>query len=199
MNTVFSYALTAVALLMTIVLHELGHGYVALWQGDFTAKDAGRLTLNPIKHVDPIGLVCLYVFKLGWAKPVPINPSRFTNYRKGMLLVSIAGVTVNLILAFLSAFLLRFFATNALLADFLSQLFFYNIAFFVFNLLPIPPLDGSRLITTFLPYRTQYVMAKYERYSYFLLLALSWSGLLARIMVPFMQRLASGVLRLVLR
>ena len=199
MNTVFSYALTAVALLMTIVLHELGHGYVALWQGDSTAKDAGRLTLNPIKHVDLIGLVCLYVFKLGWAKPVPINPSRFTNYRKGMLLVSIAGVTVNLILAFLSAFLLRFFATNALLADFLSQLFFYNIAFFVFNLLPIPPLDGSRLITTFLPDRTQYVMAKYERYSYFLLLALSWSGLLARIMVPFMQRLASGVLRLVLR
>lgn len=199
MNTILNYALTAVALLMTIVLHELGHGYVALWQGDATAKEAGRLTLNPIKHIDPIGLVCLYVFKLGWAKPVPIDPSRFKNYRKGMLFVSVAGVSVNLILAFLSALLMRFFASNALLMDFLSQLFFYNIAFFVFNLLPIPPLDGSRLITTFLPYRTQYVMARYERYSYFLLLALSWSGFLAKIMVPFMQHMASGILRVVLR
>lgn len=183
---------------MTIVLHELGHGYVALWQGDPTAKEAGRLTLNPLKHIDPIGLVCLYFFKLGWAKPVPINPSRFIHYRKGMLLVSVAGVTVNLILAFLSAFMLKIFASNVFVADFFSQLFFYNIAFFVFNLLPIPPLDGSRLITTFLPYRYQYVMARYERYSYFLLLALSYSGWLGKIILPLMHRLAYGVLHVVL-
>ena len=190
--------LTGVALLTTIVLHELGHGYSALKMGDHTAEKAGRLTLNPLKHIDPIGLVALYVFRIGWAKPVPINPYNFKNYRSGMIVVSLAGVTVNFILALLSAFCLLRIPMTSLWIYFFQLLFAYNVAFAVFNLLPIPPLDGSRLISTFLPMKTQYQLQKYQRYSYILLVILSLTGLLSKILRPLIQGLSLFILNLVI-
>ena len=152
-----------VAALTAIILHELAHGYAAMKNGDYTPKLYGRMTLNPLKHFDPLGF-CLFLFVgFGWAKPVPVNPSNFRNYRKGMFWVSVAGVLTNLALAFVSVPLYRLclilygqVASVTGLA-FLVQILFYfflymsviNVSLMVFNLLPIAPLDGFRIIQSF--------------------------------------------------
>lgn len=145
-----------IVLIVSLSLHEFAHAYVAYKNGDNTAKLAGRLTVNPIRHMDPIGFVCCVCFGFGWAKPVPVNPLKFRNIKKGMALVSIAGVIVNLTLAFI------FCAFYLLCAKYLPltnyfQIFIYvlcyfmfvlNLCFFIFNLLPIYPLDGFNLISS---------------------------------------------------
>ncbi len=148
------------ALMLAFCSHEFSHAYVAYKMGDPTAKALGRLTLNPFKHIDPIGFLCLFLFGFGWAKPVEINPLHFKNYRKGLVLVSLAGVTANLILAFVFSGI-YFFVGQLLLAStnlfliFLYYFLFYmiilNLSLFVFNLLPIFPLDGFNFIKAITP------------------------------------------------
>lgn len=163
----------AVALVFTIITHELAHGYIAYLNGDNTAKYAGRLSLNPLKHLDPMGTLFLIIFKFGWAKPVPIDERNFRNRRLGLFLVSIAGVTINFITAILSIFIIVAFTPYlGVFIKLLNYLAIYGLFFMVFNLIPIPPLDGSKILASVLPYKFQYYIYKFERYFMFLLLAM---------------------------
>ncbi|MBQ7353131.1 MAG: site-2 protease family protein [Clostridia bacterium] len=164
--------------IVALTMHEYAHALVANWQGDKTAKHLGRLTLNPLKHLDPIGAICLLFFHFGWAKPVPIDPYRFKRPRLGLALVSIAGPIMNLLLAFIGAFFyvlsvriyltvpMSEFASNIVYAWILFNNFFslININLAIFNLLPIPPLDGSKVLFSVLPERTVEKIQKYQMY-----------------------------------
>lgn len=168
-------------LLIALPVHEFAHGWVAWRMGDPTAKDAGRLTLNPFKHLDLLGVVMMYLAGVGWAKPVPINSSYFKNRRRGMILVAMAGPLSNLIMGFLSLFIWGVVVKlitigvipsdagnfqNIMLTaqDFFQSLVIVNISLAVFNLIPVPPLDGSRLISAFVPEESYYRFARYEQY-----------------------------------
>ncbi|MBQ7973954.1 MAG: site-2 protease family protein [Clostridia bacterium] len=138
------------AVLSALILHEVAHGLMALWCGDPSAKFAGRLSLNPAKHLDGMGTVCFLLFGFGWAVPVPINPMNFKNRRRGCFLVSIAGIVMNLLVAFVASF---FFVLT--MGTVWENLFFFvmlfNIVFATFNLLPIAPLDGFKLVESLAP------------------------------------------------
>ena len=180
-----------IAVIIAIVMHELAHGWVALKQGDYTAKAQGRLTLNPVKHFDLLGFLMMLFAGFGWAKPVPINPSYFKKLRKGLFLVSIAGVVTNIILAviffLLLAFVLPLIPYGTIFYTFFFNLFLYgvslNLSLAAFNLLPVYPLDGFRIIESFSkPYNKFCVfMRKYGYYVFLGLVALSylssWFGL----------------------
>lgn len=174
------------AIIVAITFHEVAHGYAAEAMGDDTAARAGRLSLNPLKHIDPLGLLSMILFRFGWAKPVPINPNNFKDRRKGVLLVSLAGCGTNLILAFISLAVITVvqgFATP-LLNQILYSFYIYNLIFGIFNLLPIPPLDGSHVLEQFLPPRARMVYNQYARYGMFLLILMLWTGMIGGIIWP---------------
>lgn len=175
-------ALSALAVLIILPIHEFAHGYMAYKLGDNTAKNMGRLSLNPMRHMDPIGALCMVVFHFGWAKPVPINPRNFKNPKKGFALTALAGPLANLLMAFFSAFIYlllnAIFRRIAFPSAFLvtlaqnTALFFYifhiiNLSLALFNLIPIPPLDGSRILSVVLPPKTYFGIMKYERQIYY--------------------------------
>ena len=167
------YLLSLPVLLMAFSVHESAHGLMAYKLGDPTARNLGRITLNPLKHLDPLGTICMIVAHVGWAKPVPINPARMNNPRKGIIWTSLAGPFSNLLAALLGVILLQvefpFYAANAgsaaLLAIhyFLSGFVTVNISLAVFNLIPIPPLDGSKVLMMLLPYRQSYWMQQHQQ------------------------------------
>jgi Zn-dependent protease len=170
------YILMIPVMLITLTFHEYSHGYIAWRLGDDTAKNAGRLTLNPLKHLDPIGTLMMFVARIGWAKPVPVNPSAFKDKKKGMMLTSIAGPISNLLMAFIVVFPLQvvlvlgfssiYAETGAVywLFQFLLLLFYVNINLAVFNLFPIPPLDGSKILSAVLPTELYFRFMRYEQY-----------------------------------
>ena len=168
-----------VAVIVGITLHEFSHAAVASLQGDQTARSQGRLTLNPISHLDPLGSIALVVAGFGWGRPVPVTPTRLRNRRFGAVLVGLAGPAANFVLALASVIGLRITyptAGTALDVDFsvtlLSTLVALNVILGVFNLLPIPPLDGSTLLSIVLPPSRQHVVRFLEQYGIFLLLGL---------------------------
>ncbi len=180
-----TFAIVAVVLLFSLALHELGHALVADWMGDKTARNLGRVTLNPIKHLDPIGTLLLLTVGFGWAKPVPIQPGNFRSYRVGMFWVSIAGILVNLSITVLALVILAALGTTlGNLRDIFPGaggggdplrygLFVaaqINVVLAVFNLLPIPPLDGSKILSVFLPAGMQRAMWQLERYGFLLVI-----------------------------
>ena len=139
-------------ILFSLIIHECAHGWVALKCGDPTAKWMGRITLDPRKHLDPIGMICMLFLRIGWAKPVPINPNNFRNYKRDYILVSIAGIAVNFIVFIISTFFAVIIGKNAKAQwliypyEFLFMLGQMNLCLAIFNLLPVPPLDGFRLL-----------------------------------------------------
>lgn len=184
--------------LMALSLHETAHGYVAYKLGDPTARSLGRLTLNPIKHLDPIGFICMILFGFGWAKPVPIESRYFKKPRRDVALTAVAGPVSNLLLATVFAFLygiaeiaishyqsfVGFPNETAFLLAYHFMIFLYygvalNVTLAVFNLLPIPPLDGSRIVSAFLPPKIAYKYFKYERIISMVLMILLFVGVLS--------------------
>lgn len=179
-----------IVLIMSVVIHEVAHGYSAYLLGDNTARDSGRLTLNPIKHLDPFGSVILPLllilsntgFVIGWAKPVPYNPDNLRDLRRGTFFVSIAGILANILIALLFGFLIRFgpLLGLPLYIDSIQTLHpfykistiivFMNLVLAIFNLIPIPPLDGSKILFSILSPKYRYIENFMERFGIFLLI-----------------------------
>ncbi len=185
---ILSLLISIPCILISLSLHEYAHGWVAHKCGDDTALNFGRLTLNPAKHLDPMGTLCMVLFGFGWAKPVPVNSRYFKNPKRDFAIVAAAGPLTNLILAFIGAVLYGLFiviasylpAMNQLCLQicniFATMLFTFhwlNISLAIFNLIPLPPLDGSRILYVFLPPKYYFGVMKYERYiaiAFFMLL-----------------------------
>ena len=191
MQITIEYIFSAIVVLISLSAHELAHGYTAYKLSDPTAKYMGRLTLNPIKHIDPYGLVCMVLFRIGWAKPVPINPRNFKKPKRDTAICALAGPLTNLVIAFISTFvyvlLIGGFSgiefTNAFLFNVVKNtcLFVYlfaiiNVSLAVFNLLPIPPFDGSRIAFSLLPDKAYFKVMRYERTIYLVMLAWLFLG-----------------------
>lgn len=189
-----------VPFIMAVVFHEFAHGFIANQWGDNTAKKLGRLTLNPIPHMDPIGTLLFPIINMltgmnllfGWAKPVPINPARFRKYRAGLFWVSLAGPGMNFMLAIVSAFAFcsihawvpkTFYLYEPLVAMAYVSVSL-NYALGIFNLIPLPPLDGSKMIEAFLPYEAARKYEALARYSFFILIALLMSGAFSLLSYP---------------
>jgi len=187
----FNYNLLIIqapVILFALTIHEYCHGLVANYLGDDTAVRQGRLTLNPIAHLDVLGTVLMFLVGFGWAKPVPVNPHNFKNPRKGMLLVALAGPASNLMMAVLAGLLIRYLLSNHLLDAtemhgivptlfvILTLTLQYGVALAVFNMIPIPPLDGSRVLYGLLPEKQAYSYIKFEPYGMMILFALFLFG-----------------------
>ncbi len=180
-------------ILLAISFHEMSHGFAADYMGDPTPKNAGRLTLNPLKHIDPLGLLSMVLFRFGWAKPVPVNPIYFKDRKKGMILVSLSGILTNLLLGFLgmAMYLAVVPLQNEILSTILNYVYLYNIVFAVFNLLPIPPLDGSKVLMIFLPAKALPTFYSFQRYGFIIIFGLAMTGLLGMIINPFIYAISS--------
>jgi len=197
--------LTIPALMMAVILHEVAHGYVAYKMGDPTPKEAGRLTLNPIPHIDPLGTIILPGLLMlvgspiifGWAKPVPINPYNFRDLKKGMFFTSIAGVAMNFSLAVLFGMLNRLLRTIVYsvpeevatfliipLMIFTTKVVLINLVLGLFNAIPIPPLDGSKALMSLLSYKYWEMFYRFEQYGFFIITVLLFTGVLQSIILP---------------
>ena len=181
-------------ILIALTFHEFAHGLAAYAMGDDTAKNAGRLSLDPMKHIDPIGFIMLFIMRFGWAKPVPINENNFRHERLGLFFVSIAGITMNLILPLIFQLILFFTADIVQLSayvDVMRGIVWINIMLAAFNLLPIPPLDGSKIIYTFLPRNLRFTFYKYESYGSIILIILLLTGGISLLLNPVISALIS--------
>ena len=177
-----AFVMLSVLLLYSVIFHELAHGWVAYKMGDPTAKRLGRLTLNPLKHLDPIGTLMLLIIGFGWAKPVPVNLENIPidKRRKGIILVSAAGITANIICAFIALLLLQLLAPGPedIMYKILHLLAFINILLAAFNLIPIPPLDGSKIIMGFVPESVNRVLYQIEPFGIIIVIGLLYLGAL---------------------
>ena len=188
-------------ILLALTLHEYAHGYVAYRFGDPTAKALGRLTFNPLKHLDPVGTLAFFLINIGWAKPVPVNGAYFKNQKKDMLWVALAGPLTNLALAIVSAIAAKMLyqfvqiVPSSLLTQVIAVPLFQmvqasiwiNLVLCVFNFLPIPPLDGSRIVMGLLPDDLARSYGSFERYGFIIILVLAFTGVLSSMILPIIQ------------
>lgn len=215
-NLVSHLVIFMVVLLLAISAHEAGHAWMSYKFGDRTAYDLGRVTLNPVAHTDPIGTLLIpvvaFIFGaiggalgsiplIGWGKPTPVNPRNWTNYKWGNVMVSVAGVLANSILLIIGIILAKIMMTQGFgveaffgrsqnpLAIFVGDLMLLNLSLFVFNLLPFPPLDGSKILQTFLPESTEPVFAMLEQFGFLILMLFIYIGLFRLIIMPFYKGL----------
>jgi Zn-dependent protease len=198
-NTIKEISILALPFLLAITCHEASHGFAAYLLGDPTAKQAGRLTLNPIKHLDPMGTLALVLTRMiGWAKPVPVNPMYFKNPQRDMMIVALAGPAANMVLAVMFSIVVK--VIGSLDANGLSPLMLkilvpammianagviINLALCFFNLLPIPPLDGSKILAGFMPRETAFKFMSF-RYGFVIVIVLAMFGLLGKLISPAM-------------
>ncbi len=206
MNILQQFFILIFPILFALTIHEFSHGYAAYKLGDDTAKRAGRLTLNPLKHLDPIGTIMLFIAKIGWAKPVPINPYNFKNMKRDIAIVSLAGPFANFISAIAFSIIFNLLYSPTAPQNIFILIIFYtifiNIALGLFNLIPIPPLDGSKIFGALLPDRLYYKYQQFERKGMFLFIAIilisNFAGLniIGGVILPpirFFVRLLTGV------
>ncbi len=198
-----SFLISLPAILWAITVHEFAHGYVAYKLGDPTPKITGRLTLNPFVHIDILGFVALILAHFGWAKPVMINPANFRKLGRkwGEVLVAFAGPFANFISAFLSILLIKYLPFSSLPLQIAQPLYlmlkynvFINVAFGVFNLLPVPPLDGSKILEAFLPPKLYLTYKQIEPYGFIILIILVISPILDWILVPLVNAVINVML-----
>lgn len=207
MNTTISNLIyTIPAVLIAIVLHEWAHGFISYKLGDPSPKAEGRLSLNPLKHLDPVGTLCLLFFRFGWAKPVQVNPNYYKDRKMGMMWTALAGPIMNFIISFLTILIviiiLKLFP-NFILTDLGYYVYnvllvtsFLSISLGVFNLIPIPPLDGSKILFAILPEDMYFAYMKYERYGMILLVILLYSGIFSMILSPLTTGIYNGMITL---
>ena len=196
-----SIILSVIVFIIVIVIHELAHGYTAYLMGDSTAKNAGRLTLNPMAHADPVGTILLPILLMaikspvvfGWAKPVPVDFRNFRNPRVGMFLTSLAGPVANFLLAMIFAmiFKLGHFSPHSLIWNFLLMGILISLVLGVFNLVPIPPLDGANIIFSLLPLRMYKYFFMVERFGFIALIILLYFGFFEKIILPLVSLLTN--------
>lgn len=197
-QAILNFLILAPPFLFALTLHELAHGWTAWQLGDPTAKNAGRLTMNPVKHIDPLGALAFVIMQIGWAKPVPVDPSYFRNPRKGMLLVALAGPGVNLLAAIASALIVKLLILLPVASEFTFSLLkpavnmaaasvYINVMLAVFNILPIPPLDGSKVLMGLLPPNAARSYEQLEPYGFILLLILFYFGVIGTVIMPFIH------------
>ena len=192
-------AIYALPVIFAITVHEAAHGFAARYFGDMTADRAGRITLNPLKHIDPIGTIILPALTLlvggilfGWAKPVPVDFSRLRNPKRDMLWVAAAGPASNFVMALFWALMIKLAVTTPSVYSEPMALMgqagvMINVVLMVLNLLPLPPLDGGRIAVSLLPNHLAYKYAQIERYGFIILIVLLATGVLGRIMAPFID------------
>ena len=207
-DVVYKLLISLIISLVALPIHEYAHGYAAYRMGDNTAYRQGRLTLNPLVHIDPLGTLALVLFGFGWAKPVQINPLNFENPKKGMMLSALAGPLSNIGLAFLSMVLYKFSYIPAYMGisgaflstvqTFLLYMISINITLAVFNFIPIPPFDGSRIATYFLPQRIYFKIMQYENIIFIGLLVILWLGFLDG-PISFVSTSVTGILDFITR
>jgi len=194
MSDPVAFVVLAVLLLYSVILHEVAHGWVAYKMGDGTAKWQGRLTLNPLKHLDPIGSLMLLIVGFGWAKPVPVNLGNIPapQRRKGLILVSAAGITANIIIAFCALLVWRLLSPElgGMIDLMLKLLSYINIMLAAFNLIPIPPLDGSKILMGFIPGSFSRVLYQIEPFGFYIVLGLLFLGVLD----PVIDMLQYGII-----
>jgi len=169
------------AVLLAICVHETAHGFAAYKLGDPTAKYDGRLSLNPLKHIDPIGALCMFFFGFGWAKPVMINPNYFKKLKRDTALTALAGPVSNILLAYIAMLCWVHVSpaiNHAYFSLFIQVFLSINLGLAVFNLLPIPPLDGSKIFLSLLSHKVYYEIMRYERYGFLILAAALYLGVL---------------------
>ncbi len=207
LGSISGVLISVVCRLIAITGHEVAHGFVSDKLGDPTPRREGRLSFNPLAHLDLTGTLLMLLTGFGWAKPVAVDPRYYKDTKKGMALVAVAGPLSNLVMAFIGLLIYAiFFIINAktgaldTLTSFLQTFSMYfaqtNLCFMVFNLIPIPPLDGSRILGMFLSNRTYYKLLQYERYSLILIMALSLTGAFSRIIGTGVGFVFNGIINL---
>lgn len=170
---------------LTMPVHEFAHAYVADKLGDPTPRYTGRLTLNPLKHIDYMGAAFIILFGFGWAKPVQVNTRYFQNPKRDMAITAVAGPISNILMCFIILLIRNIFLLLPdsqviyIIALFLTYIAYINVYLAIFNLIPVPPLDGSRLLSAFLPYKYYYALMRYERYIFYGIMLLLWTGVLS--------------------
>ena len=192
--------------IISISIHECAHAYAAYLLGDPTAKNEGRITLNPLKHLDPLGTLMLFIINFGWAKPTPVNPIYFKDRRKGVMLSSFAGPLSNLLFAVILAFPYVYFREsyynnlnklNVYLMGVFGIGFSLNVVLAVFNMLPVPPLDGSKILSGIIPPKNYYKMLEYESYITIAFIILMLTGLLGKILSPIVGIVQTAIIYIV--